>query len=127
MIGLMTRLVPVGVATAAMAGGTDSMQDLQKAAMDIVYEVKVKQETKQIAQMIRLDIVSGGRAPKDLKAYIERNFRSEGGDPTTDPWQTPYAMIKERDGTVYVVSCGVDKRCGSDDDRKATVIGSKGF
>ena len=127
MIGLVTRMVPVGVATAAMAGGTDSMQDMQKAAMDIVYEVKVKSETKQIAKMIRLDVVAGDNIPKDLKVYIKSNFRSEGGDPTMDPWQTAYEMIKDRDGSVYIVSCGADKRCGSEDDRKSTVIGSKGF
>ena len=127
MIGLVTRLVPVGVATAAMAGGTDSMEDLQKAAMDIVYEVKVTSEMKQIAKMIRLDVIAGENAPKDLKVYIENNFRSEGGDPTVDPWKTAYGMEKDRDGTLYVFSCGADKRCGSDDDRKATILGPKGF
>ena len=127
MIGLVTRMVPVGVATAAMAGGTDSMQDMQKAAMDIVYEVKVTSEMKQISKMIRLDIIAGENVPKDLKVYIKNNFRSEGGDPTVDPWQSAYDMKKDRDGTLYIVSCGSDKRCGSEDDRKATIVGPKGF
>lgn len=92
-------------------------------ALDPVYEWSTRSRVKEIARMIQTDRAAGRSTPtpKNFPQFLERRYPGEGG--VTDPWGTPYYLLKQRAGT-SVGSAGADGVRGTADDIVAPLAGA---
>ncbi len=127
MLGMFTRLMklmPLLAAGGAVTGAGGDLGQVQERFLGVIKEVKTQTEMRAIVKVMRLDIISGEAMPRDVTKYARANMDSQGTDPGHDSWGMPYSLERTSEGT-FLVSCGPDTDCGSDDDVAVMVVTSK--
>lgn len=71
-------------------------------------------EMSQISRLLRSYVQKLNRPPSDLGRFLDTEYTTKR-DMSLDVWEQPFRF--EHDGrTWYLVSCGPDLRCRTDDD-----------
>ncbi|MEW5847796.1 MAG: hypothetical protein AB2A00_03240 [Myxococcota bacterium] len=60
-----------------------------------------------------------GNLPDNVHQHIRDGFQSKGGDPSRDPWGTPY-VVEDGAWDFTLRTCGVDRKCPTADDLSNT-------
>lgn len=126
MIGLAVRIIPVALAGYGVAGGKDKLEELGKKAINAAMAVKTSMDMSGMVKLVQLEMIDGSGPPRDFPKYVRENMHTSGGtDPATDAWGGTYRLIQEH-GEIWVVSCGPDQQCDTDDDVEALVDDGSG-
>ena len=116
----LSRLLPL-IVMGAIAWHSKVAVKRRVAALDnIRYDYAVQNRMNIILRAAKLNSLGEQNYEiRDLRAFIRENLRGTGGDPSVDPWGTPYRHVI-RDNQMTIFCAGPDKRFGTPDDVKQT-------
>ena len=125
MITFLFRLLPVALVVFVLFHGSDKVQEIVERVKDVFLEVKTSLELSGIARNLRPRIIIGDAPPYDFRKYLRDNMKSIDSDPSLDPWESPYQLVYDDERNLWVISCGPDGTCDTEDDLRALVYTPK--
>ena len=120
------KLAPLLVTAAVVTGGSDEVKTGADKIINTVLEVKTMVEMKAIVKVVRLDLIAGDPFPRDIVEYARMNMDSQGTDPGKDAWGSEWEVVRNRDGSRVLISCGPDTYCGTEDDLTELILDKSG-
>jgi len=126
MIAVFFRLLPIVLALYASYAGRERIVEIGYQARDIVLEYKASTRLKEIAKILRLELINTESSPDDLSEFLRENTQFSKDDPALDPWGNPFLLLEPWDGELTVASCGPDQACETEDDIELVVRDREG-
>ena len=127
MIGTIGKMIPMVALLAAMGGGSEELTKIGQEMINLVQEFRTRAEMAGLVKVIRLDILDQKRIPRDIVKYARDNIDSQGADSGLDIWGVKWKTDgSQRRPPFFIVSCGPDTKCGTDDDIYVQVIDKDG-
>jgi len=127
MIGALMKPLPLTIAIGGAGMGTGEIENLGQGALDMVLTVKTQMEMRSLVQAMRIDYIFSKKLPRqrELQKYARDKIDSQGTDPALDGWGTPWQITKIA-GDSFLLSCGPDKSCNTEDDIEQIIVNAKG-
>ena len=127
MISMIGKMIPMIALMAAMGGGSEELTKIGQEMIDMVQEFRTRAEMSGLVKVMRLDILDGKRISRDIVKYARENIDSQGADPGLDVWGGKWKTDGSQSRPPYfLVSCGADTKCGTDDDIYVQVVDEEG-
>jgi hypothetical protein len=113
------RSLPPLIVMGGLFALRDQLVEAQTAIYDTIHVYQAKQEIAGQVHMMETDAIANGLPSPETYAHYLRDsgtYKLGGRDASQDPWETPYKLEMNEDGTYCIRSAGPDKQYGTEDD-----------
>ena len=92
----------------------------------LIRTASTRVEMHTLRRMLLLDMIAGEELPKDIGEYARVNLEGIEADSGSDSWGSEWSWERDAEGGRWLISCGPDRTCFSEDDLRVRIVYSEG-